>query len=148
MRITVLGTGYVGLVSGACLAELGHQVICLDVQQEKIDLLNQGIMPIYEPGLDELVHRNVAANRLSFTSSYAEAIPGAELISIAVGTPSAEDGSVDMQYLEAASLGIGQHLTEYAVIADKSTVPVGTAERVEEIVRSTCNVQCDVVSNP
>jgi len=148
MRITVLGTGYVGLVSGACLAELGHQVICLDVQQEKIDLLNQGIMPIYEPGLDELVHRNAAANRLSFTSSYKEAIPGAELISIAVGTPSAEDGSVDMQFLEAASLGIGQHLSEYAVIADKSTVPVGTAERVEEIIRSTSNIQCDVVSNP
>jgi len=148
MRITVIGTGYVGLVSGACLAELGHQVTGLDVSQEKIDLLNQGIMPIYEPGLDELVHRNVKAGRLSFTSSYEDSIPGAELISIAVGTPSADDGSVDLQYIDASAEMIGKYLTEYAVVADKSTVPVGTAERVEGIIRQASGIDVDVVSNP
>ena len=148
MKITVLGTGYVGLVSGACLAELGHYVTCLDVQLDKIEKLNQGIMPIYESGLDELVHRNVKAGRLFFTSDYKQAIPGAELISIAVGTPSAADGSVDMQYVEAAALDISKYLTGYTVIANKSTVPVGTAEKVEEIIRTNSEFTCDVVSNP
>ncbi|MDD2786217.1 MAG: UDP-glucose/GDP-mannose dehydrogenase family protein [Patescibacteria group bacterium] len=148
MKITIIGTGYVGLVSGACLAELGHQVICLDVQVEKIEMLNQGKMPIYEQGLDELVHRNVKAGRLSFTSSYEQAIPGMELISMAVGTPSADDGSVDMQYVWSAAREISKHLTDYVVIADKSTVPVGTAEEVEEIVREGSGILCDVVSNP
>ncbi len=148
MKITVLGTGYVGLVSGACLAELGHQVVCLDVLPEKIEALNQGIIPIYESGLDELVKRNVNAGRLAFTTSYAEAIPGAELISVAVGTPSAEDGSVDMCYMWSAAHEIAKHLTGYAVIADKSTVPVGTAEKVEQIIREGSGIDCDVVSNP
>ncbi len=148
MKITVLGTGYVGLVSGACLAELGHQVICLDVLPEKIEGLKQGVIPIYESGLDELVKRNVNAGRLVFTTSYAEAIPGAELISVAVGTPSADDGSVDMRYMWSAAHEIAKHLTGYAVIADKSTVPVGTAEKVEQIIREESGVFCDVVSNP
>ncbi|MFA6504071.1 MAG: UDP-glucose/GDP-mannose dehydrogenase family protein [Patescibacteria group bacterium] len=148
MRITVIGTGYVGLVSGACLAEMGHQVVCLDVQVDKIDMLNQGIMPIYEQGLDELVQRNVKAGRLSFTSSYEQAVPSAELISMAVGTPSADDGSVDMQYVWSAAREISKHLTDYVVIADKSTVPVGTAEEVERIVREGSGIECDVISNP
>jgi len=148
MRITVIGTGYVGLVSGACLAELGHQVTGLDVSQEKIDLLNQGVMPIYEPGLEEVVRRNVQAGRLAFTTDYATAVPGAEMISIAVGTPSADDGSVDLQYIDAAADMIGRYVTEYVVVADKSTVPVGTAERVEGLVRAASGVQVDVVSNP
>lgn len=148
MRITVLGTGYVGLVSGACLAEFGHQVTCLDVQEEKIKMLNQGVMPIYEPGLDELVKRNVKAGRLTFTSSYANAIPNAELISMAVGTPSAEDGSVDMQYVWAAAHEVSKYLKSHVVIADKSTVPVGTAEKVEAIIRDNTGIYCDVVSNP
>ncbi len=148
MKITIIGTGYVGLVSGACLAELGNTVTCLDVQTEKIAQLKQGIMPIYEPGLDSVVDRNVAVGRLFFTDSYEDAIPGAELISIAVGTPSAEDGSVDMQYVEAAARDIGAHVTEYTVIADKSTVPVGAAEKVEAIIRQESGIDIDVVSNP
>jgi UDPglucose 6-dehydrogenase len=148
MKITIIGTGYVGLVSGACLAELGNIVTCLDVQSDKIAKLKEGIMPIYEPGLDSVVLRNVQAGRLFFTDSYEKAIPGAELISIAVGTPSADDGSVDMQFIEAAARDIGSHITEYTVIADKSTVPVGTAEKVEAIIREASGVQVDVVSNP
>ncbi len=148
MRITVIGTGYVGLVSGACLAELGHQVIGLDVSQEKIESLNNGIMPIFEPGLEEVVKRNMQSGRLTFTTSYAEAIPGAELISIAVGTPSAADGSVDLQYVDASAELIGKYIQDYVVVADKSTVPVGTAERVEKIIREISGVDVDVVSNP
>ncbi|MBD3281216.1 nucleotide sugar dehydrogenase [Candidatus Uhrbacteria bacterium] len=148
MKITIIGTGYVGLVSGACLAELGNTVTCLDVQTEKIAKLKEGIMPIYEPGLDSIVARNAQAGRLFFTDSYAEAIPGADIISIAVGTPSAADGSVDMQYVEAAARDIGSHISEYTVIADKSTVPVGTAENVEAIIRETSGINVDVVSNP
>ncbi len=148
MKITVIGTGYVGLVSGACLAELGHEVTCLDVQSEKIQALNQGILPIYEPGLDEMVNRNALAGRLMFTDSYAKAIPRAELISIAVGTPSAVDGSVDLSYVESAAGEIAKHLSGYVVIADKSTVPVGTAEKVESIIREISGIDIDVVSNP
>lgn len=148
MNVAVIGTGYVGLVSGACLAELGHQIICLDVDQTKIEKLRVGIMPIHEPGLEELVKRNVAAGRLIFTSSYAEAISSAEIISVAVGTPSAEDGSVDMQYVQAAYRSIAQQLTGYVVIANKSTVPVGTAEEGVKIVRSLYSGEFDVVSNP
>ncbi len=148
MKITIIGTGYVGLVSGACLAELGNIVTCLDVQSEKIAKLKEGIMPIYEPGLDSVVARNVATGRLSFTDSYQDAVLGAELISIAVGTPSSPDGSVDMRYVEAAAHDIGSHISEYTVIADKSTVPVGTAEKVESIIRDASGIQIDVVSNP
>ncbi|MFA4954350.1 MAG: UDP-glucose/GDP-mannose dehydrogenase family protein [Patescibacteria group bacterium] len=148
MRVTIIGTGYVGLVSGACLADLGHQVICVDTDEAKIDQLKQGSMPIYEPGLEELVKRNVAAGRLKFTTSFAAGIPGAEVISIAVGTPSASDGSVDMQYVDAAARMIGTHLAGYAVIADKSTVPVGTAERVAILVKEATPQAFDVVSNP
>ena len=148
MRVTIIGTGYVGLVSGACLADLGHHVVCIDTDQAKIAKLEQGSMPIYEPGLEELVKRNVQAGRLKFTTSFAAGVPGAEVISIAVGTPSAADGSVDMQYMDAAAKMIGQNLAGYAVIADKSTVPVGTSERVAGIIREFTPHEFDVVSNP
>jgi len=148
MRVTIIGTGYVGLVSGACLADLGHSVMCIDTDAVKIGKLLQGSMPIYEPGLEELVKRNVQAGRLKFTTSFHEGVPDAEVISIAVGTPSAADGSVDMQYVDAAAKMIGQALTGYAVIADKSTVPVGTSERVAGIIREFTQHEFDVVSNP
>ncbi len=148
MRIAVVGTGYVGLVSGACLAELGHDVVCLDVHAHKIALLRAGVIPIYEPGLEEIVKRNVANGRLKFTTNYAEAIPGCEVAMIAVGTPSAADGSVDMQYVESAARMIGEHLTGYAVVVDKSTVPVGTSERVAAIISGVTSQPFDVVSVP
>jgi UDPglucose 6-dehydrogenase len=148
MNVAVIGTGYVGLVSGACLAELGHRVTCVDVDPAKIEKLRQGVMPIYEPGLEELVKRNVANGRLSFATEYEEAVPEAEFVSIAVGTPSAEDGSADLQYVFKAAEMIGKHLDGYTVVADKSTVPVGTAERVGEIIRSVYSGEFDVISNP
>jgi UDPglucose 6-dehydrogenase len=148
MRVAIVGTGYVGLVSGACLADLGHTVTCLDTDEQKIENLRRGVMPIFEQGLEELVKRNVLAGRLFFATSFAEAINGAEVVSIAVGTPSAADGSVDMQYVDAAARMIGQNLTAYAVIANKSTVPVGTSERVAAIIGQTTSQEFDVVSNP
>ena len=148
MNVAVIGTGYVGLVSGSCLADLGHQVTCVDVDTKKIERLRAGLMPIYEPGLKELVKRNMAAGRLSFTDSYAEAVPKAEVISIAVGTPSASDGSADMQYVWAAAEAIGKHLMRDAVIADKSTVPVGTSEKVAEMIGKHFSGEFSVVSNP
>ena len=148
MNVAVVGTGYVGLVSGSCLAELGHQVTCVDVDVEKIAGLNNGVIPIYEPGLEELVKRNVGYGRLRFTTSYQEAIPDAEVVSIAVGTPSAEDGTADMKYVKAAAEEIGKNLSDYTVIATKSTVPVGTAEMITEIVKANTDCEFDVVSNP
>lgn len=135
-------------MSGSCLAELGHSVTCVDVDAGKIERLKLGIIPIYEPGLEELVKRNVAHGRLRFTTSYEAAIPGSEVISIAVGTPSAEDGSVDMRYVISAAEAIGKYLTGYAVIATKSTVPVGTSELIEQTVRAGTSQEFDVVSNP
>lgn len=148
MHVAVVGTGYVGLVSGACLADLGHTVTCIDVDAQKVERLKAGVMPIFEPGLEELVARNVRAGRLHFTTSFAEAIPNAEVISIAVGTPSAEDGSVDMRYVDAAAEQIGRELRGYAVIADKSTVPIGTVERVTKLIAAQTQQPFDVVSNP
>lgn len=148
MNVAVIGTGYVGLVSGACLAEIGHQVTCVDVDAAKIERLKAGEIPIHEPGLGEVVASGLASGRLAFTSDYAEAVPDADFISIAVGTPSAPDGSADLSYVFAAAESIGRHLKRYAVIADKSTVPVGTAERVAEIIRSVYPGEFDVVSNP
>ena len=148
MNVAVIGTGYVGLVSGSCLAELGHHVTCVDSDDQKVARLQAGHIPIFEPGLEELVKRNVQAGRLRFTTSYGEAVPGAELISIAVGTPSADDGSADLQYVFAAAQSVAQHLTGYAVIADKSTVPVGTSEAVAAIIKEVYHGPFDVVSNP
>lgn len=148
MNVAVIGTGYVGLVSGACLAELGHHVTCVDVDPQKIEKLRQGVMPIFEPGLEETVKRNVANGRLTFTSDYASAVPNADFISIAVGTPSAADGSADLAYVYAAAEEIGKHIKKYVVIADKSTVPVGTAEQVRERIAKHYSGEFDVISNP
>lgn len=150
MRVTVVGIGYVGLVSGACLAELGHCVTCIDIHIHKIALLRSGVIPIYEPGLEDIVKQNVAAGRLIFSTSFADGIPDAEVIFIAVGTPSAADGSVDVQYVDAAARMIGERLMRrYVVIANKSTAPVGTTERIAKyIAESARDVQYDVVSNP
>lgn len=148
MKVAVIGTGYVGLVSGACLAELGHHVTCVDIDPTKIEKLHAGVMPIYEPGLEEIVHRNARSGRLLFTTDFSTAIPTAQVVSIAVGTPSADDGSVDMSYVDSAAKAIAPYLKDGVVVADKSTVPVGTAERVETLLRSLTSVQVDVVSNP
>jgi len=148
MNVAVIGTGYVGLVSGSCLAELGHYVTCVDTDAEKVDRLKNGMMPIFEPGLEELVKRNEASGRLRFTTEYAEAVPTANVVSIAVGTPSAPDGSADMSFVYAAAEQIGRHLQSYTVIADKSTVPVGTSAEVAEVIGAIYSGEFDVVSNP
>ncbi len=153
MKITVIGTGYVGLVSGACLADVGNDVLCLDVNAEKIRFLNEGGIPIHEPGLDELVARNVQAGRLKFTTDTAQAMAHGHVIFIAVGTPPNEDGSADLQYVLAAARSIGQHMSGYKVVVDKSTVPVGTADKVsaciaEELQRRAVTLEFSVVSNP
>ncbi len=153
MRISIIGTGYVGLVSGACLAELGNDVMCLDVDKAKIDMLKRGEIPIYEPGLDALVKRNAAAGRLHFTTDFAESAKHGEVQFIAVGTPPDEDGSADLQYVLAAAHNIGRHMDGYRVVVDKSTVPVGTAEKVraaiaEELAARGVSFEFSVVSNP
>jgi UDPglucose 6-dehydrogenase len=135
MKITVIGSGYVGLVSGACLAELGNDVLCLDVDPRKIALLQQGGVPIYEPGLEDMIKSNVAAGRLRFTTDVAESVAHGLVQMIAVGTPSGEDGSADLQYVIAAARAIGRSMSEYKVIVDKSTVPVGTADKVKQAVQ-------------
>jgi UDPglucose 6-dehydrogenase len=150
-KICVIGTGYVGLVTGACFSDLGNQVVCLDIAQEKIERLERGEMPIYEPGLEEVVARNVAAKRLTFTANYADAVPGADFIFIAVGTPSGVDGEADLQYVRMAAESISDALTNYAIIINKSTVPVGTGDSVAQILierGKTPGVDFDVVSNP
>lgn len=154
MKVTAIGTGYVGLVTGACLAEMGNHVVCLDVNPEKIRILNEGGIPIHEPGLDEVVRRNVEAGRLQFTTDVDMAVSHGTLLFIGVGTPPDEDGSADLQYVVAAARSIGQRMTDYKVIVDKSTVPVGTADKVraavkEELVkRGLGDMAYAVVSNP
>ncbi|OXJ16016.1 UDP-glucose dehydrogenase family protein [Burkholderia sp. HI2500] len=134
MKITIIGTGYVGLVTGACLAEIGHDVFCLDVDQRKIDILNNGGMPIHEPGLLDIITRNRAAGRLRFSTDIEASVAHGEIQFIAVGTPPDEDGSADLQYVLEAARNIGRHMTGFKVIVDKSTVPVGTAQRVRGVV--------------
>ena len=135
-QICVIGVGYVGLVTAACFADLGNRVVALDVDEQRIENLKKGIMPIYEPGLEELVGRNTTGGRLSFTTSYAEALKGAEFAFIAVGTPSGKDGSADLQYVDAAARSIAQNMTAPLIIINKSTVPIGTGDWVADIVRS------------
>jgi UDPglucose 6-dehydrogenase len=153
MKIVVVGTGYVGLVTGACLAEVGIDVICVDVDVQKIESLKKGILPIYEPGLDEIVERTFKKGRLHFSTKLNVAIAGAQLVFIAVGTPPDEDGSADLQYVLQVAKTIGEHMTGYLVVATKSTVPVGTAAKVREAItkalkeRNT-NIDFDVASNP
>jgi UDPglucose 6-dehydrogenase len=148
MRIAVVGTGYVGLVAGTCFAESGNNVVCIDVDQAKIDKLKDGIVPIYEPGLEELLRRNVHDGRLSFTTDYASGIDRAQVVFIAVGTPPGEDGSADLRYVLSAAKSIAENMTEYAVIVDKSTVPVGTARQVAETIAANTKHDFHVVSNP
>ena len=153
MKITVFGSGYVGLVTGACLAEVGNDVICMDIDQEKTDNLNNGIIPIYEPGLDVLVKESQAAGRLRFTTDPKEAVEHGLFQFIAVGTPPDEDGSADLQYVLAVAESIATHMTEYRVVIDKSTVPVGTADKVKAQIQTILSgrgtdVEFDVVSNP
>ena len=153
MRLAIFGTGYVGLVSGACLAEVGHDVICVDIDQAKIAGLERGTLPIYEPGLKPLVKANHAAGRLRFTTDAGRAVADVEVIFIAVGTPPDEDGSADLQYVLAVAHTIGRHLRAPAIVVDKSTVPVGTADRVRETIAAElaargADIAFDVVSNP
>jgi UDPglucose 6-dehydrogenase len=148
MKIAVVGTGYVGLVTGTCFAESGHEVRCLDVDVRKIELLRAGGIPIYEPGLEELVRRNVKERRLSFTTSYPDAIAGVDAAFIAVGTPPGETGEADLSYVLGAAEQIGRSLTGYAVVVNKSTVPVGSAEKVGAVLREATPHPFDVVSNP
>ncbi|MCS6973019.1 MAG: UDP-glucose/GDP-mannose dehydrogenase family protein [Cyclobacteriaceae bacterium] len=148
MKIAVVGTGYVGLVTGACLAESGNTVTCIDIDREKIEKLRQGIMPIFERGLLEIVRSNVAHNRLSFTTSLAEGIKEALIILLALPTPPGEDGSADLQYVLKVADDIGPLLKQYTVIVNKSTVPVGTAELVRARIAAKARVEFDVVSNP
>ncbi|HEX8011629.1 MAG TPA: UDP-glucose/GDP-mannose dehydrogenase family protein [Casimicrobiaceae bacterium] len=153
MKITMTGTGYVGLVTGACLAEVGNDVLCLDIDRDKIDVLNRGGVPIHEPGLPEMIRRNVAAGRLEFTTDIDAAVHHGTLQFIAVGTPPDEDGSADMKHVLAAARNIGRRMTDYKVVVDKSTVPVGTADRVRETIAGELSargaqVPFAVASNP
>ena len=148
MNITIIGTGYVGLVAGACFAEIGHQVVCVDIAEEKINTLNRGEIPIYEPGLEVMVKRNSREGRLSFTTNLPTAVKQSKAIFIAVGTPTAEGGNVELKYVLKVAENIAHNMNGYKVIVDKSTVPVGTAGKVEEIIGSISSEDFDVVSNP
>jgi len=150
MKLTIIGTGYVGLVSGTCFAEVGHQVICVDNNADKVKMLQAGGIPIYEPGLEELVKKNVAAGRLKFTASTAEGVEKSDVIFIAVPTPPQPDGSVDLSYIERVARDIAAAMTSYKIVVDKSTVPVKTGEKVAETIKRYCTakVEFDVVSNP
>jgi nucleotide sugar dehydrogenase len=153
MKITVIGTGYVGLVSGTCFAEMGNKVTCVDVNKEKIENLKKGIIPIYEPGLETMVLNNVANKNLFFTTDIAEAIKDVEVVFIAVGTPMGEDGSADLQYVLSVAQSIGEVMENRLVIVNKSTVPIGTADKVKEVILKTLekrklSIDFDIVSNP
>ncbi|WP_368242201.1 nucleotide sugar dehydrogenase, partial [Butyricimonas virosa] len=153
MKIVIVGTGYVGLVSGTCFSEMGVDVTCVDVDRKKIDKLRQGIIPIYEPGLEELVSKNVNAGRLHFTTDLREILDEVEVVFSAVGTPPDEDGSADLKYVLEVARSVGQNMKKYLVIVTKSTVPVGTALKVknaiqEELDRRGVNIEFDVASNP
>lgn len=150
MKLTIIGTGYVGLVTGTCFAEVGHHVICVDSDAKKVEMLKRGGIPIYEPGLEELVQKNVAAGRLSFTNSTAEGVENSDVIFIAVPTPPQPDGSVDLSYIERVARDISGAMTSYKIVVDKSTVPVKTGDKVAETIKRYCKakVEFDVVSNP
>jgi UDPglucose 6-dehydrogenase len=148
MRIAVVGTGYVGLVAGTCFAESGNTVTCLDIDRRKIEKLRDGISPIYEPGLEELLKRNASEGRLKFTTSYQEAVGNAQVVFLAVGTPPGKDGAADLSFVWTAARSVAQSIAGYTVIVDKSTVPVGTARRVAAIVAENTRHPHDVVSNP
>lgn len=153
MNIAIVGTGYVGLVSGTCFSEMGINVTCIDVNQTKIDNLNKGIIPIYEPGLEDMVHKNMKANRLTFKTNLAEVLDSVEVVFIAVGTPPDEDGSADLRYVLEVARTVGQNINKYLVVVTKSTVPVGTAQKVKaaiksELLKRNIQIPYDVASNP
>src|SRR5947207_36078 len=150
MNISIIGTGYVGLVTGTCFAEAGHQVMCVDCDAAKIELLKAGGIPIYEPGLKELVQKNVAEGRLRFTTSTKEGVDASDIVFIAVPTPPLPDGSVDLSFIEGVARDIASAMTGYKIVVDKSTVPVKTGEKVAETIQRYCKakVEFDVVSNP
>ncbi|MDH3672485.1 MAG: UDP-glucose/GDP-mannose dehydrogenase family protein [Gammaproteobacteria bacterium] len=153
MKITIIGTGYVGLVTGACLAEMGNNVVCVDVDDEKVEALKEGVIPIYEPGLEAMVSDNVAEGRMTFATSLTDPLAAAEVYFIAVGTPPREDGSADLSQVLGVARELGQQISKYTVVVDKSTVPVGTAEQVSAVIAGCLkerneNIPFDVVSNP
>jgi len=153
MRITIFGSGYVGLVTGACLADAGNHVVCVDIDERKIEMLKRGELPIHEPGLDAVVKRNFEAGRLSFTTNAREGVDHGQFQVIAVGTPPDDDGSADLRYVLAVARTIGEHMAEYKVVITKSTVPVGTADKVREAVAQSlrardASIEYDTVSNP
>ncbi|HOT76978.1 MAG TPA: UDP-glucose/GDP-mannose dehydrogenase family protein [Candidatus Wallbacteria bacterium] len=153
MKITIIGSGYVGLVTGTCFAEMGNDVVCMDIDSSKIEGLKKGVIPIYEPGLEEMVKRNIKEERMTFTTDIKNAVENSLFCFIAVGTPPGEDGSADLKYVLDVAAEIGKHMNGYKVVVDKSTVPVGTAEKVREtikgeLVRRGVNFEFDVVSNP
>ncbi len=148
MKISVIGTGYVGLVTGTCLAETGNEVLCIDIDKNKVDKMLKGIVPIYEPHLDILFENNIKAKRLNFSTSLKEGLDHGDIIFLALPTPEDEDGSADLSYILGAAKEIGKLLTNYKVIVDKSTVPVGTADKVKEVISKETKVDFDVVSNP
>ena len=153
MNIAIVGTGYVGLVSGTCFAEMGGNVVCIDIDKEKIDNLRQGRLPIYEPGLEELVHRNMQYGRLTFGTSLADVLDSVEVVFSAVGTPPDEDGSADLRYVLEVAREFGRHIKRYTILVTKSTVPVGTARKVKEVILEElaargADIPFDVASNP
>jgi UDPglucose 6-dehydrogenase len=148
MKIAVVGTGYVGLVTGTCLAETGNQVTCVDINEQKVKMMKEGQLPIYEPGLEILFHRNISENRLQFTTNLADAIADAKIIFLALPTPPGGDGSADLSYVLGAAKDIAMLVTDYKVIVTKSTVPVGTADKVKAVLQANTTVDCAVVSNP
>src|SRR5438045_2687342 len=148
MKIAVVGTGYVGLVLGACLAENGNSVVCVDKDESKINMLKSGRMPIYEPGLEEIVRRNEHEERLTFTTDLASAVRASEIAFIAVGTPQGEDGAADLQHVLDVARDIGRTMNKYTVVVDKSTVPVGTARRVQATIARETQQPFSAVSNP
>ncbi|MDD4002235.1 MAG: nucleotide sugar dehydrogenase, partial [Bacteroidales bacterium] len=153
MRTVIVGTGYVGLVTGTCFAEMGIDVICVDIDHKKIENLRKGISPIYEPGLDELIEKNVAKGRLKFSTNIADCIEGTDVIFSAVGTPPDEDGSADLKYVLDVAKQIGENMNNYCLVVTKSTVPVGTAQKVKKAIQDELdkrgkNIDFDIASNP
>src|SRR5438477_4973296 len=150
MRLTIIGTGYVGLVTGACFAEVGHQVACVDNDEAKVKVLKAGGIPIYEPGVEELIKKNSAAGRLTFTTNTAEGVEKSDVVFIAVPTPPMADGAVDLSFIEKVAREIATGMTSYKIVVDKSTVPVKTGDKVAETIKRYCKakVDFDVVSNP
>ena len=148
MKITVVGTGYVGLVTGTCLSETGNDVICVDIDKAKVAQMQNGEVPIYEPHLDVLFDRNIKAGRLKFTTSLSEGLDHGQIIFLALPTPEDEDGSADLSYVLGVAEDIGKYITDYKVVVDKSTVPVGTADKVNAVIAEHAKVDFDVVSNP